>query len=286
MRVFVCSSPRKSIVLDFGSSLMTKFGQHIGIDYSGRGKISTRTPTIQVYCCRNRSRDAECVQSPSSSDRTKRNWCRQELAVWLADQLEKDQRLLIGIDHGFSMPISYFERYDLKSWDTFLEDFCEHWPTHREGIDVDSIRKPNGKLKKRLSRSGATSEFRITEQWTSSAKSVFQFDMQGSVAKSTHTGIPWLHYLRTKFRKRLHFWPFDGWKPDPQKSVIAEVYPSIFRNRYPREDRTVDQQDAYCVAKWLAAADEERILHRYFDPPITASERTIADREGWILGVC
>lgn len=32
------------------------------------------------------------------------------------------------------------------------------------------------------------------------AKSVFHFDVQGSVAKSTHAGIPWLRYIRQQAR--------------------------------------------------------------------------------------
>jgi hypothetical protein len=30
----------------------------------------------------------------------------------------------------------------------------------------------------------------------------------------------------------IHFWPFDGWAVPEDRSVIAEVCPSIFRNRY------------------------------------------------------
>ncbi|TDI90525.1 MAG: hypothetical protein E2O75_06060 [Chloroflexi bacterium] len=31
------------------------------------------------------------------------------------------------------------------------------------------------------------------------------------------------------------------------KSVVAEVYPSIFRNGYPKGDKTADQQDGYRI---------------------------------------
>jgi hypothetical protein len=51
----------------------------------------------------------------------------------------------------------------------------------------------------------------LTEQWTATAKSVFQFDVQGAVAKSTYAGLPWLQYLRRECKRGLHFWPFDGW---------------------------------------------------------------------------
>jgi hypothetical protein len=35
----------------------------------------------------------------------------------------------------------------------------------------------------------------LTEIRAGAAKSVFHFDVPGSVAKSTHAGLPWLRYL-------------------------------------------------------------------------------------------
>src|SRR5690606_7314086 len=120
------------------------------------------------------------------------------------------------------------------SWDQFLDDFVRHWPTHHDYTYVDFIREgvrnswpdwPGPGL-----RDGKSIEFRLCERWTSSAKSVFQFDVQGSVAKSTHAGIPWLKVIREAVGERIHVWPFDGWQVPESKSVLAEVYPSIFRN--------------------------------------------------------
>ncbi len=68
--------------------------------------------------------------------------------------------------------------------------------------------------------------------------------------------------------------------------MIAEIYPSIFKNRYPKKDRTADQQDAYCVSRWLTETDERGFLERYFAPPLIEWERKVADLEGWILGIC
>lgn len=61
---------------------------------------------------------------------------------------------------------------------------------------------------------------------------------QGAVAKSTHAGIPWLMRIRESCGEAVHFWPFDGWSPPAGKTVIAEIYPSIFRNRYDKKGRT------------------------------------------------
>jgi hypothetical protein len=108
---------------------------------------------------------------------------------------------------------------------------------------------------------GDSSWLRLTERWTATAKSVFLFDVQGSVAKSTFDGLPWLLYLRNWCKQPIHFWPFDGWKITEGKSVIAEVYPSLWTRRFPKEDRDGDEQAAYAVAAWLQRADLNDSLH-------------------------
>lgn len=125
---------------------------------------------------------------------------------------------------------------------------------------------------------------RLTELRTR-AKSVFHFDVQGSVAKSSHSGIPWLRYLRQRVGDRVHFWPFDGWTPGPERSLIVEVYPSLWSGSFARDDRNGDQHDAYSVAAWLRAADMEGTLGRYLEPSLGHAERATAEVEGWILGV-
>jgi hypothetical protein len=256
---------------------------YVGIDYSGAETTESRLKGLQMY-------SAEPGAEPHAvrPDAPVHNWSRQAIAHWLLARIQTGTRLLVGIDHGFSFPLSYFERYRLDSWPAFLDDFCRYWPTAEPRVSVDDVRYP--KAGKRLSkfkgkRTGKPNELRLCERWTSSAKSVFRFDVQGSVAKSTHAGIPWLGFLREQCGARLFFWPFDGWQPPPATSVIAEVYPSIFRNRYPRGQRTADEQDAYAVARWLEETSRHGWLERYFNPPLTLPERRIAGLEGWILGI-
>ena len=69
-----------------------------------------------------------------------------------------------------------------------------------------------------------------------------------------------------------------------EKSVVAEIYPSLFRNRYPRESRTVDQQDAFSICCWLRDMDAIDRLEDFVSPPLTAAQQKIAQLEGWILG--
>ncbi len=90
---------------------------------------------------------------------------------------------------------------------------------------------------------------RLTEERSGSAKSVFHFDVQGSVAKSTHAGIPWLRFIRQRLGERAHFWPVDGWDIPVGRSAIAEVYPRLWSRDFAPENRTGDQHDANrCLA--------------------------------------
>lgn len=260
---------------------MPKFSIHLGVDYSGQNTPQTRTSAIQVYSAQDQHKPKR-VAPVNLSRPTVKNWCRKELADWLFDLVGSNQTFILGLDHGFSFPVSFLSQHQITNWTNLLERFSAVWPTNEASVTVDSIRET---LPQNSPWLGSATELRLTERWTSSAKSVFQFDVQGSVAKSTHAGIPWLYQLKLKYDHKIHFWPFDGWEVPHGYSVIAEVYPSIFRNRYSRGNRTVDQQDAYCVARWLQEMDNAKQLSRYLDPPLNSEQRKIARLEGWILGI-
>ncbi len=198
------------------------------------------------------------------------------LAEWLLARLREPGPAVVGVDHCFSFPKPYLDRRDLRTWDAFLEDFSARWPTDRRAVASCRPARPYGREAER---------FRLCERWTSSAKSVYQFGMNGQVATSSHAGIPWLRWLRARLGPAVHFWPFDGWEPPAGAHVVAEVYPSLFRNRFPREGRSADQQDAFAVAEWLRTRDALGHLAAYFDPHLGDEERRIAEVEGWILGL-
>ncbi|MEM7466213.1 MAG: hypothetical protein AAF387_04945 [Pseudomonadota bacterium] len=252
------------------------FDSYIGIDYSGARAPVSRLSGLQIYKADQFNEPAR-VPVPNDSGK---HWTRKEIAYWCHEHLEQFERTIIGIDHGFSFPIDYFRRHELRSWDDFLVHFCELWPTDRDHMYVDFVRAKNPP-------SGDNKELRLCERWTPNTKSVFQFDVQGSVAKSTHAGLPWIYFLRRDpgLKDRLHFWPYDGFEIPEDKSVIAEIFPSLFRRRYDRGERTVDEHDAYSVAYWLRQMDGLNMLARYFNPPLTLPERRVVELEGWILGV-
>ncbi len=256
------------------------FNRYIGIDYSGAETPTASLKGLRIYLAGQDKPPAEVPPLPSP----RKYWTRKGIAEWLIDRLIEPDRTLVGIDHGFSFPIPYFTQYELPlDWPAFLEDFHRHWPTDQDHVYVDFVRE--GALGQGAARAGNPRWLRLTEQRVRTAKSVFRFDVHGAVAKSTHAGLPWLLHIRRRTAGRAHVWPFDGWEVPEGVSVVAEVYPSLWRRNFPVEGRTLDQHDAYAVAAWMRNMDREGRLDEFFHPNLNPAERAQARIEGWILGV-
>jgi len=258
---------------------MALFQRYIGIDYSGAQTPRDSLPGLRIYQATQLSAPEEVPPPPSPL----KYWTRREIADWLVAQISTGERTLVGIDHGFSFPLKYFQRHKLPLlWPEFLADFQQHWPTD-ENIYVCFVR--DGICGNGSARCGDPRWRRLTEVRTGRAKSVFHFDVPGSVACSTHAGLPWLLYLRKHLGTRLHFWPFDGWDVPTQSSAIAEVYPALWNRQLPQENRTRDQHDAFTIAACLRQFDCDGTLPRLLSPQLSATDRATAGIEGWILGV-
>ena len=112
------------------------FDRIIGIDYSGRDTPVKPLRALAVYCA---DGDKPPVRVCSQVDPLCR-WTRAEIAEWLVERLqEQDRPTLVGIDHAFSFPIHYFQRYPgvtQGNWDRFLKDFRAHWPTDEDNERV------------------------------------------------------------------------------------------------------------------------------------------------------
>ncbi len=256
------------------------FARYIGIDYSGAETPTSSLKGLRVYEASQGAKPKE-IQPPKSP---RKYWTRREIAEWIVERLLVGPPTLVGIDHAFSFPMQYFEKYGLPlDWGFFLDDFHRHWPTDGAHTCVDFIR--DGISGNGPARSGDAHWRRITELRSRTAKSVFHFDVPGSVAKATHAGLPWLRYLRVHLGRRVHFWPFDGWSVPSSSSVIAEVYPALWSRNFAREDRNQDQHDAYTTAEWLRRAEGDGSLRKFFLPDLMPHEREMAEIEGWILGV-
>ena len=257
-----------------------RFRRYVGIDYSGAETPTASLKGLRVYAAEAGAPPTEVMPPPG----LRRYWTRRGIAEWLVERLSEDVPTLVGIDHGFSFPIDYFAKFGVEqNWKTFLDDFCAHWPTDQEHTYVDFIR--DGAAGTGAVRLGNTRWRRLTEKRSKTGKSLFHFDVQGSVAKSTHAGLPWLRFIRDRATRRVHFWPFDGWDIPDGTSAIVEVYPRLWNKSYPMTEPTADQHDAWVIAAWLRQADESGELLQALAPLEDPAERRLAEVEGWILGV-
>jgi hypothetical protein len=256
---------------------LSTFRRHIGIDYSGAQTPTASLPGLRIYWAECDAPPVEVAPPPGP----RKYWSRRGIAEWLVERLSEDAPMLVGIDHGFSFPLRYFEAHGLKpDWPAFLDDFQHYWPTDDDHVYVDFVRE--GVIGNGAARTGNSRWRRLTEECVGGAKSVFHFDVRGSVAKSTHAGIPWLRFIRQRLRPRVHFWPFDGSDIPSGRAAIAEVYPSLWRRGFAPEARTPDQHDAFCIAAWLACADRDGSLAAFLNPDLSAPERTLAqERAGF-----
>lgn len=256
------------------------YDRYVGIDYSGAKAPTSSLSGLRVYLATRTSPPVEEPPPPSP----RKYWTRRGMAEWLVALLSEERPTLVGIDHGFSFPLRYFETHRLPpDWLAFLDDFQRHWPTDGDNTYVDFVRF--GDCGRGAARLGNSRWRRLTEERAGAAKSVFHFDVPGSVAKSTHAGLPWLRYLRAQVGKRVHFWPFDGWTVPPGCSAVVEAYPSLWSRGIARDGRTPDQHDAYVVAAWMRQADLDGSLSGFLQPSLSPAERTVAQVEGWILGI-
>jgi hypothetical protein len=119
----------------------------------------------------------------------------------------------------------------------------------------------------------------LTEERAGGAKSVFHFDVQGSVAKSTHAGIPWFRFIRQRLGERVYFWPFDGWDIPAGRSSLPRSIRRSGAAAWPARIRQAN------ICAWLSRADQDGSHATFLELDLTPSERAVAQVEGWIVGV-
>jgi len=159
---------------------MPAFVRYTGVDDSGAQTPTASLNGLRVYLAEGDAPPVEVLPPPSP----RKYWTRRGIAEWLIETLAEDPPTLVGIDHGFSFPLRYYGL--TPDWPAFHDDFQRHWPTD-EDIYVDFVR--DGTVGNGAARMGNPRWRRLTEERVG-AKSDFQFDVQGSVTKSTRAGIP------------------------------------------------------------------------------------------------
>ena len=100
-------------------------------DYSGTQTPSSSLKGLRAYM-------ADPISPPVEVQPRvglRKYWTRRGSAEWLVQLLSAEKPILVGIDHGFSFPVRYFQENGVPlDWRAFLDDFCRHWPTDEDGV--------------------------------------------------------------------------------------------------------------------------------------------------------
>lgn len=83
------------------------FLRYVGVDYSGAETPTSSLKRLRVYMADRALPPVEVPPPPSP----RKYWTRRGVAEWLVERLCEDWPTLVGIDHGFSIPLKYFERH-------------------------------------------------------------------------------------------------------------------------------------------------------------------------------
>jgi hypothetical protein len=139
---------------------------------------------------------------------------------------------------------------------------------------------------------GDLPEFRLAEEATKGASSIWKLYYQGSVGGQALTGMPVLSRIRTAHGEKARVWPFEtGWKPlahadlDGIDAVFAEICPSLFAGK-AATGQIKDEVQVRAVCDRFNALDEKGQLSPLFGPAKDDPRRSaVESEEGWILGV-
>src|SRR5688572_29504838 len=85
------------------------FQRYVGIDYSGAATPTSSLSGLRAY---SGTRTSEAIEVPPPTS-PRKYWTRKGLAEWLVTLLREDVRTIVGIDHGFSFPLAYFDAHGL-----------------------------------------------------------------------------------------------------------------------------------------------------------------------------
>ena len=88
---------------------MPAFARTIGIDYSGAQTPTASLKGLRVSLAAGGGPPTEVPPPPSP----RKYWTRKSIADWLVERLSEDAPTPVGIDHGFSFPLLYFETFRL-----------------------------------------------------------------------------------------------------------------------------------------------------------------------------
>jgi hypothetical protein len=294
------------------------FSGFIGIDWSGA------SPARGVaVACADADGTVELIAPPG------RHWLRRQVLEWLLTQVTAERgRLLIGCDFGFCLPWSPINGY-LSGRGSGLVTAADVWAL----IDTLAVDAPDlhaaaafthtaiaplvwpARQPRPADWGDGSDRRRMTEKAAAAAGlghpvSLFHLAAASKqVGQGSLAGMRMLHHLQRQAADRLLIWPFEQVRQDDGRSVLCEVFPTLFRRQARRSlskirDRVtlaaavghfgcrlaesvpaeIDDHgaDAIISAAGLSVLGRSPACWQAVQHPATCRH---ARQEGWILGV-
>lgn len=88
---------------------MPQFERYIGVDYSGAQTPESSLKGLRVYAAESVGEPHEVLPQLQRAPVQRKYWTRRGIAEWIKDTVCAGPATLVGIDHGFSFPLEYFE---------------------------------------------------------------------------------------------------------------------------------------------------------------------------------
>ena len=236
---------------------MPAFARYIGIDYSGAETPTASLKGLRVYLADGDAPPVEVPPPPSP----RKYWTRRGIAEWLVERLAEDTPTLVGIDHGFSFPLRYFEvhrpaarlaslprRFPAPLADRRGSHLCRFRSRRRDGNGAARMGNARWRRLTEERAGGANRCFISTcrDRWRNPPMPGFRgcASSASSLARACISG----RSTAGTFRRALGH----------RRSLSGAVETQLCPRR-----RTADQHDAYSIAAWLSRADRNGTLRRF-----------------------
>jgi len=292
------------------------FSAFVIVDWSAAAKPSTGADSVWIGVLK---RDARFRMKFESHNPATRSAAEALLTIILDDFKKRSERVLLGFDFCLGFPRGFAKALNLAGdppwqavWtqvDKMVKDKTDN-TNNRFGAASEINRRLTGgpfpfwgcppkdaltTLQPRRTRAHGPDdlpEFRLTEERTPGAASIWKLYYNGSVGGQTLLGIPAVRRLKQARGEGVKVWPFEtGLKAltaadlDGAEVVVAEVWPSALKT-LPAAGEVKDLAQVRAMAEHYARLDEGGKLGALFAAPkdLSAEGHEIAVREeGWIL---
>jgi len=144
---------------------------------------------------------------------------REELASHLVAELERDPRMVVGLDFAFSFPAWFLEKLGLSSAPDLWRWAEEHAEERLAKCEPPFWGRP-GKTRPDLPDHLRRADREVPSVGGTTPKSPFQIGGAGAVGTGTLRGLPVLAELSAA---GFNVWPFDP----PETPLIVEIYPRV-----------------------------------------------------------